>query len=84
MEKSIEIMVVKAQGTASDRGAIGAGSLSRLRERVTWVLGIDRYENDPQYLRQIERTYYLMGGRPVYRATFKMVAHLKKIFEILV
>ena len=51
MEKSIEIMVVKAQGTASDRGAVGAGSLSRLRERVTWVLGIDRYENDPQYLR---------------------------------
>lgn len=81
MEKSIEIMVVKAQGTASDRGAIGAGSLSRLRERVTWVLGIDRHENDPQYLRQIERTYYLM---PVYRATFKMAAHLKKIFEILV
>ena len=35
MEKSIEIMVVNAQGTASDRGTIGAGSLSRLRERVT-------------------------------------------------
>lgn len=84
MEKSIEIMVVKAQGTASDRGAIGAGSLSRLRERVAWVLRIDRYENDPQYLRQIERTYYFMGGRPVYRATFKMAAHLKKIFESLV